>query len=392
MLARSLTVEAFAAFSFFLLTISMLSTYAALGLGITANRFFVGADQLKGNQSKTIAATISMSLGFAVISILAILLLPEKLLLGELLLSRWWVALGVFVLALEVVPSNAMAGMERYRQDAVLSALSGGFTIVIGIYAAAVQSLDLAVIALIGGSLLRVVGGAGYLILAIGWRQIVSGFPFSRRDAAHVLNFSLPLFLVSVLASTGPWLVGRIILESDGGAHALAVFTIGLQWFSLGMFLPASVSRISVPRLVRSIDRPSSSDPVIKHLRFGLKLSFFSSALVAGMGLVFSEQIMALYGDNYDVSKWFLGIFLGVAVLGSVTQMLGNLIILSDHQWGWLKNTLGFLLVMVLTAYMSMDRGILVGPLSFLTAHIALLGLSVLFIKHKNLLRNRVTA
>lgn len=389
-LARSLVVEDYAAFNFFSLTILMLATYAALGLGVTSNRFFVGADQLEGDQSRTIAAIISISFGFAVISTLAILLVPEKLLLGELSISRWWIASGIFILSLEVVPNNAMAGMERYRQDTILSAVSGCFTIFTGIYAAREQSLELAMIALIGGSLLRVVGGTGVLIRAIGWRQIVSGFPFSRRDAVRIFNFSLPMFLVSLLSSTGPWVVGRIVLSSDGGAHALAIFTIGLQWFSLAMFLPASVSRISVPRLVRSIERPAPSDPVKKHVMFGLKLSVLSSSTVAVLGLVFSEHIMALYGNNYSVDKWFLGTFLFVAVLASISQMMGNLIVFSDQQWGWLIISLFFVLTMIFTAYLVTNKGVWIGPFSFLAAYCVLLSLSASFIKQRNLLKNRV--
>jgi hypothetical protein len=118
-------------------------------------------------------------------------------------------------------------------------------------YAAGAQSIELAMIALIGGSAIRVVGGAILVVHAVGWRYVASGFPFSASDAVRVFGFSLPIFLVGLLASTGPWAVGRIILGGEGCAHALALFAIGLQWFSLGMFLPASLSRVYVRRMVR---------------------------------------------------------------------------------------------------------------------------------------------
>jgi O-antigen/teichoic acid export membrane protein len=272
-LARTLEVQAFASFSYFLLTISMLALYASMGMGVTANRYFVGADNPDARQSRTIAAIVTISVGFSIVLTCAVMFVPEKWLVGELSIPRWAIIIGILAYSLEVVPQNAMNGLEKYRQDAFLSVLSGGFVIVMVIYASRMQNLELAMVALIGGSIIRVVGGVLVVIRAIGWRQFTGGFPFTMSDVVRTLKFSLPLFLVSLLYSAGPWLVGRIILSGDDGEHALALYAIGLQWFSLGMFLPASVSRISVPRLARSIDNPRAEDPVRNHVIFGMKLS-----------------------------------------------------------------------------------------------------------------------
>ena len=388
-LARNLDVQAFAAFSYFLLTISMLAVYASMGLGVTTNRYFVMGDNPNAQQSKTIAAIVAISVVFSIALVLVVIILPERLLVGEFPIPRWAMALGVFAFSLGIVPQNALAGLEKYRQDAFLSVLSGGFVLGLAVYAAKMQSLELAMIALIGGSIIRVVGGAVIVIRAIGWHQILDGFPFSKSDAARVFSFSLPMFLVSLLASTGPWVVGKIILNGDGSTHAFALYAIGLQWFALGMFLPASVSRISMPRLVRSIDNPRDEDPVKSHLIFGLKLSVLSSVTVFIFGLVFSQYIMMLYGNNYSADKWFLGGFLFVAVLASGAQMIGILIVVSNHQWGWLKINVAFLLTMVFVAIKLMNWGAWAGPVSFIVAYLVLLALGIYYVERCGLVRSR---
>jgi len=47
LLARALSVKDFAAFSYFLLTVNMLAAYASMGLGVTVNRYFVGASNVE---------------------------------------------------------------------------------------------------------------------------------------------------------------------------------------------------------------------------------------------------------------------------------------------------------------------------------------------------------
>lgn len=388
-LARNLDVEVFAAYSFFLLTVNMLATYSAMGLGVTANRYFVGADNMDQAKSRVIAAMVSVSTIFSLLPALGLLLLPMNWLADNLPLPAWALALGVLVFALEVVPQNALNGLEKYRQDALLSILSGGFVVGMAFYAATIQSLTLTLVGLIVGSLIRVVGCWAIVIRVIGWQNLRKGFPFARSDLFHVFGFSLPMFLISLVASTGPWAVGRVILSGSSGEYALAVYSIGLQWFALGMFLPGSVSRVSVPRLVRSIDRPSIDDPVKKHLLLGLKLSLATSGLLVVFGVLFGRQIMALYGRMYEDEILLLSVFLVIAMLAATSQMLGNLIVFSNHQWTWLKINLVFLLAMIGVAVMAMamDYGAWAGALSLSISYFVMLALSVYSIKSEKLVQ-----
>jgi O-antigen/teichoic acid export membrane protein len=389
-MAKALDVQGFASFSYFVLTVNMLATYASMGLGVTANRYFVDADKPDAEQSRTIAAMVSMSVLFSVILAFAVFLVPKTVLVGDLPVPRWAMVFGVFAFSLETIPQNALNGLEKYRFDAILSVFSGGAVVGMAVYAAAIQSLELAMIGLIGGSLVRVFGGAAIVMHTVGWRKFAVGFPFSINDAIRVFSFSLPMFLGALLVSTGPWAVGRIILSGNGGSYALALFAIGLQWFSLGMFLPASISRITVPRLVRSINAPTTSDPVKKHVMLGMSLSLASSGAVALSGLLFSPQIMALYGSNYSADVWFLGAFLLVAILAAAGQMMGILIVMSNRQWAWLRINMGFLATLVLSALLFAEQGAWAGPISYLIAYSMVLGLAILFVRSKGLMRDNI--
>jgi O-antigen/teichoic acid export membrane protein len=118
-MARALDVQGFASFSYFVLTVSMLAAYASMGLGVTANRYFVDADKSDAVRSQTIAAMVSISVVFSVGIAAVVTLVPQNLLLGDLDIPRWAIVLGVLAFSLEIVPQNALNGLERYGQEAI---------------------------------------------------------------------------------------------------------------------------------------------------------------------------------------------------------------------------------------------------------------------------------
>ena len=65
LLARSLATDSFAAYSYFQMTVSMLSTYAALGLGVTASLHFAELGHENGGPPAPIGTLLAISLVLA---------------------------------------------------------------------------------------------------------------------------------------------------------------------------------------------------------------------------------------------------------------------------------------------------------------------------------------
>jgi O-antigen/teichoic acid export membrane protein len=70
------------------------------------------------------------------------------------------------------------------------------------------------------------------------------------------------------------------------------------------------------------------------------------TALLVG-GLL-GDLILEVYGANYQVSRWFVGAFLLASVFGSMTAIIGGIIVASDRPWNWLVFTSIWFLVLCL--------------------------------------------
>ncbi len=386
-LARTLDVRSFASFSYFLLTVSMVSAYASIGLGVAANRYFVGAANADEGKSDLIYNIFGLSVIFSLFAALIVLVIPHRLMVGTLQVPHWAIVLGVLFFSLEVVPQNGLNGLEKYYQDVILSTISAVIVVVIASIAAMSEDLNLAMLAVILGSISRFLGGSALVIRTVGYSHIMKGTINSAAHLRSIFNFSLPMFLVSLLASTGPWAVGRIIFRGSGGEHAFALYAIGLQWFSLGMFLPAAVSRISLPTLVRNFEQSRGKSIFVRQLKNGLMASVISASVVAVIGIFFSKYILLLYGKNYISQSWFVGIFLFVAIVASAAQMIGVAIVVTNNQWKWLRLNFIFVISMVVSSLYFVDMGAISGPISFMIGYSVLTILSLFTVKKENIFR-----
>lgn len=84
----------------------MLAAYAAMGMGVTASRFFaeIGHERDGRDPAAVGYAVVPVAIACGGLHLLPCLLLPAEWLSAGLAVPRWMLALGVFVLAAGVVP------------------------------------------------------------------------------------------------------------------------------------------------------------------------------------------------------------------------------------------------------------------------------------------------
>ncbi len=386
-LARSLDVSGYAAYGYFVLIISMLSAYATMGMGVSATRFFAGLVKKKNtSQSQTLAALITLSFGSSAIAFLLVMLAPSSFIGENISIPRWLLALGVFAFALNSVPNGAILGLQKYRKTAVISLVIGLVLILGATWSAHMENVKLAMLTLVVSGLIQTVMGAVVIGFSVGWSQIANGFPFKKNNVTRVLSFSGPMFLVTLFASTGSWLVGRIILQGSEGERGFALFSIGLQWFSLGMLLPSQVSIVSFPKLVHSRSSGAKLEDIRQIARYGMQYVVILSLTTLLVGTLFGDSILAFYGANYRVSRWFVGSFLLASVFGSITAMIGNIIVAYDGAWNWLVFTSIWFLVLCLISLGLQDIGGWTGAVAYSGAYLVLMTCSASYAYKKRLI------
>ncbi len=386
-LARSLDVSGYAAYGYFVLIISMLSAYATMGMGVSATRFFAGLVKKKNtSQSQTLAALITLSFGSSAIAFLLVMLAPSSFIGENISIPRWLLALGVFAFALNSVPNGAILGLQKYRKTAVISLVIGLVLILGATWSAHMENVKLAMLTLVVSGLIQTVMGAVVIGFSVGWSQIANGFPFKKNNVTRVLSFSGPMFLVTLFASTGSWLVGRIILQGPEGERGFALFSIGLQWFSLGMLLPSQVSIVSFPKLVHSRSSGAKLEDIRQIARYGMQYVVILSLTTLLVGTLFGNSILAFYGANYRVNRWFVGSFLLASVFGSITAMIGNIILAYDGAWNWLAFTSIWFLVLCLISLGLQDIGGWTGAVAYSGAYLVLMTCSASYAYKKRLI------
>ena len=386
-LARALDVSGYAAYGYFILIISMLSAYATMGMGVAATRFFAGLVKEDNiSQSQTLAALITLSFSSSAMAFLLVMLVPSSFIGDNISIPRWLLALGVFAFALNSVPNGAILGLQKYRQTAVISFIVGLVLILGAVWSAHVQNVKLAMWTLVVSGLIQSIIGAIVIGFSMGWSQVTNGFPFKKNNVTRVLSFSGPMFLVTLFASTGSWFVGRMILQGSEGEHGFALFSIGLQWFSLGMLLPAQVSVVLFPKLVHSRSSGGKLGEARQIARYGLQYVAILSLTALLVGGLLGDLILEVYGANYQVSRWFVGAFLLASVFGSMTAIIGGIIVASDRPWNWLVFTSIWFLVLCLISVGLQNIGGWTGAVAYSGAYLVLMTCSAGYAYKKSLI------
>lgn len=226
-------------------------------------------------------------------------------------------------------------------------------------------------------ALLQAAGESFIVIRAIGWRKIAVGVRLRQHEVRSVFAFAGPMFFVSLLSGSGSWLLGRMILHGQGGEHAFALYVIGLQWFSLGSFLPGMISRVTLPRLVQTRSFTMSAASGKQLVKQCALMATTAAALMALFGLFFGPWILLIYGTNYGTDRWFVAAFLGAAVLSAPANAVGNAIVVNAGQNTWLVLTIFWLLVLLVSGAAAAPLGALSGAVAQAAAVLTIMAVTV---------------
>lgn len=356
LLARQLDTKSFAAYSYFQLTVSMLAAYAAMGLGVTASRFFAESGHVDDAQLPPIGTLWILSILAGLLAAVVVVLLPADWLTGGLGVPRWMLALGLFSMVLGVVPGGGILGLERYA-EATLAAAASAVVLVFGAVVAGSNGSPIAAMAvLVAATLIQSLGNAFIVVRQTGCATLARHSRMGWKELKRVTGFAGPMLGVSLLSASGAWIVGRMILEETEGEREFSLYAIGLQWYALALFIPGMVSRVVLPRLVRSRAGKVDSDSGLLVHRASLA-SLVAASSVSLLGLIASPWILKLYGAEYSVDTWLLGAFLLAAIPSAPVNVVGNAIVAADGQRAWLLLTMVWFAVLMLSSSMLANRG-----------------------------------
>lgn len=276
---------------------------------------------------------MALGLILALFSFILIMILPISLLDGGLPIPQWLLALGVSMTIAGIVPGGGILGLEKYRTACLVSLLSAACILVLTAFAAIKLSPIIGMWSIIVAFIVQTIGQTIVLVRATGWKTLVTTFRWTSSDLRSIGSFTGPMALVTMLAASANWVVGRFIL-ADSGETEFALYTIGLQWLSLGLLLPGMVSRVVLPRVVRTRGGDSRS-----LVRQAIAMTLAPSGIMVVGGFALAPWLMNLYGPKYGYAAYVIPAYLLIALLSAPINTLGNAIVANDGQWRWLQLT-----------------------------------------------------
>lgn len=352
-LAASLSPEDFSAFGFFLMTATVFAAFSTLGVGATSSLLF--ARWNSGDQRSLLGIPPLW---------LVCLLAGALIGAGGILTVELWHPMpsqfspilhfvAVVSISLGVVPQGGLLGSAMFK-TASLVAIAAGVLILMGGYAGArAGSVLIAEVFLVGSFVLSFLLASAAVLRM--FPQILTQFRSALRasEAWRAVSSVGPLALVSVLAASANWILGRRLLGGGDSAIQFSAFVLGLQWFGIVQLVPAMITKAAFPALASA-----TRDSGPRRWRIIVASAAWASgagALIAILVALGAGPLASIYGGGLSPTE--LASFSLAAIPSACANALGNALIAAGRGKAWLVISVCWFIVLMTLASLLLRYG-----------------------------------
>ena len=280
---------------------------------------------------------------------------------------------------------GALSGRGDFKTMAV-SSIASLVVLLTGVgIAASFNNTDIAILAVLASMLVQI---SIFFVVLLPLLKSAPGEAHrfaSFSDVSKVLHIAGPMFFTSLIVGSIFWVLGRIILLEVAGTAEFSKFAVGLQWFSFILLVPAIVTRVFFPRIVRAAATNSAERKSLVLKNAGV--NFCIAAAIGAATLFFSEFFLGLYGNQAVTSPEAFIMFVLAAIVASPVNGLGNSIIARDpgpRRWLMLQVAWCLLVVFGALFFFSEVSAANAGA-SLLLAYCCLVPASLIVLRHQKL-------
>ncbi|HDR1920636.1 TPA: hypothetical protein SIC62_000472 [Pasteurella multocida] len=366
--------EQFSIYSYFILTTTTISIYSALGIGITTNKFFSSLKKELNLETPVMTLWI-INISLAILGGVIFTLLSEQIIPKSINFNKNYFAIVILFLCLDIYTSNALIGLGEYIKLCITSLLFFCINIIMVVIAILNNNIDYAILGLISAVIVQLFFNTVFVLRYLSSIQLLEKVNIKIAHLKEILKTMGPMMFVSLFAASNTWIVSQYILVSNReSALEFNLFSIGLQWFSLALFLPSVFSRVLLNYF---ISHTYSNSLVIAKRNIALILSLF--LLLTFVSYIASPIIQGIY-SRYTIPAILIPLFLFIAGINSSTNILGNILISQNQEWVWLIFvTIGFLLLNILCSLIK-EIDSMTGTVIMLINNILIFSLSLFYL------------
>jgi O-antigen/teichoic acid export membrane protein len=340
--ANIFTVAVFSGYNYFLISINLLGALLSMGLPVAATRAGALATDASVAQRADRAAALAWL--FAAVLVAALLLGPVLIPLleaDEVRVAPAMLLFGAGAFALCGVSQSFLQGAGAFRSTLgpVLvgsAALAGGAG-----WAWVTRSEH----PLILGTVLFYLLPALLYLHRLSRSGLLGGRAAVRRPSGNrvreTIGVALPSLGNAIIFTGVNWWLARSVIEHAATPSAFPEFVIGMQWFSLALFLPLGLGQAIFPRYLRMAARDELARAAVVRLAVGALLLGLT---VAACGAALTPLLSLVYG-RYEFSAAFVATVLSAAALSAPANLLGQSIIAARGAAAWLRTYSTYLLL-----------------------------------------------
>ena len=337
LLARYIGKELFGQFTIVQSTVNAVSTFAGLGLGVTATKYIAELrlrNAAQAGSTVTLIGVLTLAwtglLAFA-LWIAAPQIATEILKRAELVSAVRIGSILLFFTTVMNVQNGALAGFESFDAVAKTSMLRGFLILPFLLVGAAIAHVSGAVCGFAAAAAVTCVINQTLL-----WRRCkIHSMVFSLHGAFKELRilaaFSIPALLVNIIPAPCLALAQTLLVRQPGGYGYLAVFTAAFQLRAGIVLLPALLSQPLVPMMARLSGTGSSSRRNL--MRATCAATLFVSVPLAAIVCCFPKYLMLAYGHSFTGNSPVLMLLAASAVVNSMQSPFIAAIISSGRMW-----------------------------------------------------------
>lgn len=239
-------------------------------------------------------------------------------------------SLSVFFGTMDGYQKSILIGFEATKSFTIASFFAATVSFPILIILACYYDISGAVYGIVASSIINYIYSLKYSNAVLQENGMLLRKTFGIAEWRIILKFSLPALLASSIVAPAHWLCNLMLAREQLGFDQLAQLSIAMQWFGIVMFVPGALGRIVLPILTERLENAN-----ISSARRFLKLSVLTNALVAlpvaFTLIIFSSQILDLYGQSFEGGVGTLRIAVATAALLAVQSPVGNLVAASSQ-------------------------------------------------------------
>lgn len=149
------------------------------------------------------------------------------------------------------------------------------------------------------------------------------------KENKQIISFSSPLFLTVIINSFTFWYARVLVVDSSQGFESIAIFDAAFQWLTIIMIITGATTSVVLPML----SKHEVKDTVKKIFTINLYVNLTISIGIAIIFILFSEEIMSVYGSSYLQGSDTLIVLSLTSILFTLSSLYNKLMISQSQTW-----------------------------------------------------------